>query len=156
MLNAKQVLERAVDAWNRKDLDGVVALARPEAKITSAGGIELHGLEGIRQYYVLWRTACPDNIVQYRNVVAEDDRLIGEATFTGTHTGILHHPAGEIPPTGKRLSIDYVGAFRMVDGKIASLRIYFDVMELMQQLGLVPQPASATVLSGGRVCGRQS
>lgn len=142
-MNGKQVLEIAVDAWNRKDVDGFVSLAAPDAKVSAAGGLELHGPDGMRQFYLLWLTACPDNILRYRNIVGEDDRVIGEGTFTGTHTGVLHQPAGDIAPTGRRVSADYVAAFRMADGKIASMRVYFDVMDLLQQLGLVPQPAVA-------------
>jgi predicted ester cyclase len=144
MLTPKQLLERAVEAWNTKDEAAFVALGSPEVTIAASGGIELRGLEGLREYYSVWRVACPDNIIRYHNVVSEGDRVIGEATFTGTHTGVLHHPAGEIPPTGRRVSADFVGSFRTSNEKFTSLRIYFDVLDLMTQLGLAPAPAAAS------------
>jgi len=59
MMDAKQVLKQAVDAWNRHDVEGFVALASPDVQIVASGGVDLRGLEGMRQYYWLWRTACP-------------------------------------------------------------------------------------------------
>ncbi len=141
-MTGKDVLEQAVSAWNRKDREAFVALASPEVTVTASGGIDLRGQGGMRQFYNTWSEACTDNVIRYYNVVADQDQLIGEATFTGTHTGVLHSPDGDIPPTGKRVSVDYVGAFRFSGSKIKSLRIYFDVMELMTQLGLAGAPAA--------------
>ncbi len=49
MLNPKQVLERAVEAWNRKDEAAFVALGDPGIVISASGGVELRGLDGLRQ-----------------------------------------------------------------------------------------------------------
>lgn len=135
-MNGKEVLERAVEAWNRRDKEAFVALGSPEVIVTASGGIELRGVGGMRQFYDLWFEACPDNQIHYRYIVTEGERVLGEANFTGTHSGVLHSPAGEIPPTGERVSVDYVGALRVANSKIVSLRVYFDVMDLMAQLGL--------------------
>jgi steroid delta-isomerase-like uncharacterized protein len=140
MSDGKQVVERAIKAWNGRDLDAFVALASPDVRITASGGVELKGPEGMRQYYMLWRTACPDNAVTYHNIVGEAERAIGEGTFTGTHDGPLHSPAGDIPATRRRLNADFVAAYRTAGGKVTSLRIYFDVLDLMTQLGLAGQP----------------
>jgi predicted ester cyclase len=140
-MTGKQLLDQAVEAWNRKDKEGFAALGSPDTTVKASGGVELRGLAGMRQFYDLWFEACPDNVIRYSNVVSEGDQVVGEATFTGTHTGILHAVAGDIPPTGKRVSIDYVGASRFSNGKFTSIRLYFDVMDFMGQLGLVGAPA---------------
>jgi predicted ester cyclase len=71
---------------------------------------------------------CPDPPfvvpIRPRAIVAEADRAIGEATFTCTHHGPLHSPAGDIPATGKRVNADFVAAYRTAGGKVTSLRIY--------------------------------
>jgi predicted ester cyclase len=141
MSNAKQVVERAIKAWNGRDLEGFVALASADVRITASGGVDLEGTEGMKQYYLLWRTACPDNAVTYHNIVGEADRAIGEGTFTGTHDGPLHSPAGDIPATGMRLNADFVAAYRTAGDKVTSLRIYLDVLDLMAQLGLAGEAA---------------
>lgn len=141
-MDGKEVLAQAVEAWNRRDKEAFVGLAAPDVTVTASGGIELRGLSGMRQFYDLWFEACPDNTIRYDNVIEEGGRVMGEANFTGTHSGVLHSPAGDIPPTGKRVSVDYVGALRVSSGEINSLRIYFDVMDLMVQLGVVGTPAT--------------
>jgi ketosteroid isomerase-like protein len=48
-----------------------------------------------------------------------------------------------VSPTGRKLNADFAAVVRVRDGKISYLRHYFDVMELMVQLGLVGAPATA-------------
>ena len=141
-MDGKQILEQAVSTWNRRDKEAFVALGSQDVIVTASGGIQLRGLAGMRQFYDLWMQACPDNQIRYDNVVLEGEHVMGEANFSGTHTGVLQSPTGAIPPTGKRVSIDYVGALRVSNSKIKTLRIYFDVMDLMVQLGVVGAPAS--------------
>jgi hypothetical protein len=38
----------------------------------------------------------------------------------GTHTGPLHGPGGEVPPTGKSLALPFCSTLRVTDGKIVS------------------------------------
>jgi ketosteroid isomerase-like protein len=54
-------------------------------------------------------------------------------------------PNGDVPPTGKSLTIDYVGVQRVSDGKITYLRHYLDVIDLMTQLGLVGAEAKESL-----------
>jgi len=62
----------------------------------------------------------------------------------GTHTGPLRSPDGvEILPTGKRFDFPFVGIFHVEGGKIRSIRIYYDQLELLTQLGLIPGATSA-------------
>ena len=137
MLTANQVLDRSVEAWNTSDEAGVLALAAPDVELRAPAGLDFRGVEGFRQWYRLWAEACPDRTVRYHNVVGDGRQAIGEGTFTGTHTGVLRLPSGDVPPTGKHVKADYVAVLRATGGKITYLRHYFDVMDLMIQLGLV-------------------
>ena len=63
-----------------------------------------------------------------------------QARYTGTHTGTWRSPNGaEVPATGKMVDFPFVGVFRVKDGKISSIRIYYDQIEVFTQLGLMPQ-----------------
>jgi ketosteroid isomerase-like protein len=44
----------------------------------------------------------------------------------------------EIPATGRKFDFPFVAIFRVHDGKIGSIRIYYDQLELLAQLGLMP------------------
>lgn len=64
--------------------------------------------------------------------------MISEGVFTGTHTGVLVIPQGEIQPTGKSVRLRYATVQKVESGKVASEHLYFDQAELMAQLGLLP------------------
>jgi steroid delta-isomerase-like uncharacterized protein len=142
-MSAKQVLEQAVEAFNAKDEEKFVALGSPDIELPSSGGINLRGRDGFRQWFQLWTEAFPDRQVRYHNVVEDGSQAIGEGTFKGRHTGVMRLPTGDVPPTGKSVTIDYVAVQRVSNGKITYLRHYLDVMELMSQLGLVGAEAKA-------------
>jgi SnoaL-like polyketide cyclase len=65
-------------------------------------------------------------------------------TFTGSHDGgTLASPAGEIPATHKTLNGRRVQIFRVEGETVADTRLYFDQVQVMTQLGLMPEPATA-------------
>jgi hypothetical protein len=57
------------------------------------------------------------------------------------HNGVLHGPAGDVPPTGRPVSIDYVNVLRFKDGKHVSFSLTFDRLAMLKQLGLISAPA---------------
>jgi ketosteroid isomerase-like protein len=68
--------------------------------------------------------------------------VVEQARYTGTHTGAWRSPTGaEIPATGRKLDFPFVGVFRVQDGKISSIRLYYDQIEVFTQLGLMPRAA---------------
>ena len=46
----------------------------------------------------------------------------------------------EIPATGKSLDFPFSAIFRVENGKISSIRLYYDQVEVLSQLGLMPPP----------------
>ena len=67
----------------------------------------------------------------------------GTGAVHGTHTGTLRNPDGaEVPATGKEIDFPFVGVFRVENGKISSIRIYYDQIEVFTQLGLMPGATS--------------
>ena len=51
--------------------------------------------------------------------------------FSGTHSG----PGGPVPPTGKRVSADYVYAMEFADGKISHMTKIWNAGWSMRELG---------------------
>jgi ketosteroid isomerase-like protein len=70
-----------------------------------------------------------------------DDVAVEEGTFTGTHGGVLRSPMGDVPPTGRSVSVDYIQVLRFRDGKHSSFNLMFDRLLMLEQLGLIPAPA---------------
>jgi len=67
---------------------------------------------------------------------------VEEGTFTGTHNAVLHSPAGDIPPTGRPVTLDYLQVLRFRDGSHVLFNLMYDRLLLLEQLGLIPAPAA--------------
>jgi SnoaL-like polyketide cyclase len=68
---------------------------------------------------------------------------VQEFSFTGTRESTLTSPAGEIPATHKTLNGRGVQIFRVEGETVADTRVYFDQVQVMTQLGLIPEPTTA-------------
>jgi ketosteroid isomerase-like protein len=80
--------------------------------------------------------------MQVRNEITSGPWVIQEVVVQGTHTAPLDTPTGPISPTNKKVVSYGVQILRVENGKIAEARIYFDQLEQLTQLGLIPAPAT--------------
>jgi steroid delta-isomerase-like uncharacterized protein len=142
---AKQVLEQAIERWNASAREEWAALYTDDVVYEAPGGVRVSGrADLLEKYFDALLTAAPDR--ESRNVVlfAEGDTVVEEARYTGTHTGPWRSPNGmEIPATGKILDFPFVGVFEVDGGKISSIRLYYDQLEVLTQLGLMPASTSS-------------
>ena len=53
------------------------------------------------------------NGVEY--ILRFGDIAVEEGTFSGTHTGVLHGPLGDVPPTGRAVRLPYIQVLRFRD-----------------------------------------
>lgn len=139
-----QLLDRNINALNAKDIEGILANQQPDAELVISGGLTLRGHEQLRQNTEALWTAFPDGAFSFAGQVVTEDAAAVELVFAGTNTGPLAAPGGEIPPTGKRVTIRSASILRFKDGLIASEHAYTDQLDFMTQLGLMPPPPGAT------------
>jgi predicted ester cyclase len=90
-----------------------------------------------------WLTAFPDSRMVIRNEVISGDTILQEFTFEGTHTATLHAPTGDLPATNRRLSGRGAQVIKVRDGLVADTQLYFDQVDVLTQLGLMPVAAAA-------------
>jgi hypothetical protein len=74
-------------------------------------------------------------------MLEDGDTAILQAVFEGTHTEALNAPDQAIPATGKRVSIPFVTLNTFDAGKLTNFALYFDRVELLSQLGVMPTSA---------------
>jgi hypothetical protein len=138
-MDAKKIIETAIDAWNARDARAFADAYDPECEITAPGGLVLRGAEGVEQFWHGYQDSFPDNRVVAHTVFGAADEGVQEAVFEGTHTGMLRGADGtEIPPTNRRVAVPFVGTYTMRGERVASYHLYFDQVELLTQLGLMP------------------
>jgi ketosteroid isomerase-like protein len=147
MADLKEIAERGVAAFNAHDTAALAELDDPGVVYTVPGptGREtLTGREAGRSYNQNWFDAFPDAKITPVTTVISDDAIAQEGKFHGTNTGAWKTGVGDMPATGKTLDGTYCQVFHVRDGLIISGNLYFDQVEVMTQLGLMPAPAEAT------------
>lgn len=102
-------------------------------------GEVLQGRDGFKGFVRYLRSAFPDIRFAIGEEVAEGDRVAGSFRFTATHRGEWQGLA----PTGRRIDLPGCDLFRLRDGRIAEIRVFYDTLGLMQQLGAAPGPEAA-------------
>jgi predicted ester cyclase len=78
----------------------------------------------------------PDCKMEIARIYGVGDWVCAECIESGTMGGPIKHAGGEVPATGKFYKISNIIVCRMDGGKIAEVRCFFDVLDLMSQLGL--------------------
>jgi predicted ester cyclase len=96
-------------------------------------GTSTKGLDDFRERTIAHREAFPDWTEVVNLIVAEGDYVFIQFTSTGINTGSF---LGN-PPTGKKIQINEMTIFRIVDDKIAEQWLLPDVLSLNQQLGFI-------------------
>ena len=100
---------------------------------------DIRGPEGVRQFISMLRAAFPDLHVTVEDVIAEGDKIVQRWTGHGTNQGELMG----IPPTGNRVSVAGITISRFKDGKVSEEWEVYDMMGMMQQLGVIPSSEQA-------------
>jgi steroid delta-isomerase-like uncharacterized protein len=144
MGEARRVADEFVEAFNAHDEARMHALDRDDVVFEAPGDVKLVGADATTEYAMSWLRAFPDARITVNNSIATADWAVQEFTFEGTHEDALVGPSGEIPATHRRLSGRGVQIIRAEEGKIADVRLYFDQVQVLTQLGVVPAPAGAT------------
>lgn len=95
---------------------------------------ELRGVENVKRSVAEWRAAFPDT-----RTVVEDAVVEGETVAVRWRTDATHR--GEfmgLPATGRRISVASFGFFRLSGGRIVESWDTYNVLELLEQLGVEP------------------
>jgi steroid delta-isomerase-like uncharacterized protein len=143
MASTKEAADRHVKAFNQKSLEEFVGNESLDVEFVIPGGITLRGRDQVREYMKLFWSAFPDITVTTDYQVIAGDTAVTESTYSGTHSGTLRTPQGDIPATGKRVHGRQVAVQRVKDGEVWSEHLYFDQMEFLGALGLIPSPSHA-------------
>ncbi len=136
-----QLMKTLDDSWNAKDWktfskrhakDCVVYWPNQPPTL----GIAAHEQEGVEMFKTF-----PDNRVAnnpYKVMFAQGDWTCTIAEFTGTMKGPMRGADGKmIPPTNKSFKVDFCTVAHWVNGEIVEENLFYDVIGLLKQIGVM-------------------
>ncbi len=122
------VLSRAIDE-----------LVEPDARIRTPVPTQANGAQLLKDVFGKLHRAFPDLRVTLEDLIAEEDKVVGRNSVTGTHRGEYMG----IPPTGRSVTYDEIFIARFRDGRIAETWGVVNVLSQMRQLGAIPGAGGA-------------
>lgn len=144
-LDARGVVAELFRAFNDHDVDRIVALHTEQAvwEDPSLPG-PLIGRSAIAEHVRALFRAFPDFGFEEGPDLfeAEAGRLSARWRFGATMTGPFERPG--FAPTGRRATVPGACVYAFEDGRIARHEQYFDMLGLLEQLGVLPSPESTS------------
>lgn len=103
-----------------------------------APGAEVSGRDEVIGFLGVFQEAFPDLRLEVEQLLTDGTAAAAEGTLTGTHDGVLHTPAGDVPPTGRSVKFRWAAVYATEGDTLKSEHLYFDQMHFLGQLGLLP------------------
>jgi ketosteroid isomerase-like protein len=144
MGEARDLMDRITQGVMSGDAEALRAVYAPDAALETPDAGSVRGHDAIIDYLMQFAEAFPDASWEPLHQHEAGDAAIDEGYFVGTHTGPLTAPTGEtIEPTGKRVRLRECDVATVSGGRVTSHRFYFDQMEFLAKLGLIPEEQTA-------------
>ncbi len=131
-----RIAQDSFDALNAHDLDRWMRPISDDYYSDAPGAPMAMDKQQNRQYLQNFVSAFPDLHFDVLRTIAQADHVVCDWEATATHSGPLQSPGGKtIPATNKRVKEFGSTTFEIKDGKIHRSWVYYDMSELMHQLG---------------------
>jgi steroid delta-isomerase-like uncharacterized protein len=143
MADAEHVVREWTARLDAGDLDGSSNFVAEDVEWTNPVAA-VRGRNELRALLDVFWTAIPDFRHEITDVLSSGGLVALRGVGSGTNTGPLAGPMGEIPASGRSISFPFAAWARVEDGLIREFRGYWDVMGFMQQIGAIPEPAAAS------------
>jgi steroid delta-isomerase-like uncharacterized protein len=130
----KRVVQRFIDAYNKRDLDVFDELVSPEYVDHTH---EQRGRDQFKRLFTLAFEGFPDWYESIDDMVSEGEWVWVRVTATGTHKGDWSLFGVDLPATGRKVTLPMVFFFRVVDGKLVEGGELDDQVDFFKQLGLI-------------------
>ena len=136
MASIKNTARQFFDACETgKGWNGCKEYCHPAATFSAQAGAlaGVNTLEGYTDWMKGLMTPIPDGGYEVKSFAVDEERgnVTAYAVFSGTHTG----EGGPCPPTGKRVSSDYVYVMDFEDGRISHMTKIWNDGVALKQLG---------------------
>ncbi len=138
------------DLYNNRQSDSawldksIAAFAADAEDVDVPSGATLQGPDGHKRIALFFAENFPDIRIELTNAFATEDQVTLEGAWRWNDTGPLHLPSGALPATGRSGELRFCSISQIRKGKIASHHVYYDMLTMMEQLGLAPATGQTT------------
>ncbi len=137
----KEIAQRFMEeCWNKGDTDAMRDLIADNCRYHDP---VFPGVDNIPQHIASCRSGFPDLRFTTEDMIGERNEVVVHWTARGTHTG----PFLGMPPTNRPCNVSGTSIYRMEGGKIVELWADWNVMTLMEQLGVTVTPGAEQSVS---------
>lgn len=138
-MDTEHIVQRMFDHYNHHDVDALMALVGPDLRFVD----HPQALTLDRDQFAVWlaegMVTFPDVALTQLRHVASETTVISRFVEEATHLGPLPTPDGEIPPTGRRVSLPICFVLEVgPDGLIHGGETYYDVDTMLRQITTAP------------------
>ncbi|OZE92420.1 hypothetical protein CH298_02460 [Rhodococcoides fascians] len=136
MGTTRTVIDHHIEAFNAHTPDREPWSS--SAELVSPGGT-FTGHDAVLGFLSVFQTAFSEGRLRADSAVIERNKASVEGRFDGTHDGILHSPSGPVEATGKTVSFRWSATYLTDGDELVSEHLYFDQLDFLGQLGLLPE-----------------
>lgn len=125
------------EVWSEGNVDVIDELCADDyVMYTNQAPEPVRGPDEFKELVSRNRTAFPDLEVTVEETIAEGDTVVSRTRNTGTHQGEFMG----IEATGADVETQTISITRIEDGTIVESRVQHDLLDGLQQLGVVDRP----------------
>jgi steroid delta-isomerase-like uncharacterized protein len=133
----RAVIDRYNDAWNRHDVDAIVALHAPDMVFENHTAGERAEAAQVRAHIAGIFAAWPDIAFRTRRLYVRDDLVVQEWTATATHATELRRGALVAPASGRTVEWEGLDVMPFENGRVKRKDVYSDSTAILRQVGLL-------------------
>jgi len=130
------ITEYTDEVWNKGNVEAMDRFYTPNYVHHDISRPDLQTLDHYKDWAKDLLAGLQDFHVAIDDLVAEDGKAVKRWTASGIHNNTF---AG-IPATGKQVSFCGVSTYRLEGDKISESWYLYDLLGLLQQLGVIPLP----------------
>ena len=136
-VDLEDVIARYNDAWNRHDVDAILALHTEDSTFENhTSGGKAVGRAEIRKIVEGVFATFPDLHFEGRRLYVRENLVVHEWTATATHGQPITRAGKTYPATGKRISWTGMDIIPMRDGLVLRKDVYADSITYLRQIGV--------------------
>lgn len=135
MPDAEAVILKHIAAVNDHDSNAEPWSA--DAELVAPGG-QASGRDNVIRFLGVFSEAFPDIRLELKQLLTDGPAAAAEGILSGTHDGVLHTPNGDVAPTGRSVALRWAAVYVTDGDTLKSEHLFFDQMDFLGQLGLLP------------------